>query len=82
MRSVVIKVMGACCGNSARLEPLVREVLAELGIEATVERVNDYREMAAHGVMGTPGLVVDGRVVSSGRVPSKVEIAGWLGKAN
>lgn len=55
--------------------------LAELDIEATVEKVNNYREIVAHGVIGTPGLVVDGKVVSSGRVPSKAEIAGWLGKA-
>ena len=78
---MVIKVMGACCGSSAKLEPLVRQVLAELGLEATVEKVDDYREMLSYGLIGLPALVVDGKVVSSGRVPSKAEIAGWLGKA-
>jgi hypothetical protein len=50
------------------------------GSSPRVTPVNDYREMLSYGLMGLPGLVVDGKVVSSGRFPSKAEIAGWLGK--
>ena len=77
---MVIKVLGACCGNNAKLGPLVRDVVSELGLDATVENVTDDREIVGHGVMALPALVVDGKVVSSGRVPSKAEIARWLAK--
>lgn len=76
-----IKVLGSCCGNCTKLEALVREVVSEKGLAATVQKVADYKEIVGYGVMRTPGLVVDGKVVSHGRVPSKDEIAGWLGIA-
>lgn len=79
---MVIKVLGSCCSNCSKLESLVHEVVAEKGVSATVEHVSDYREIVGYGVMRTPALVVDGKVVASGRVPSKEEIAGWLGVAH
>jgi small redox-active disulfide protein 2 len=65
-----IKVLGPGCNNCKLLEQRVNEALIEGGIEGTVTKVEDPMEIVAHGVLSTPGLVVDGAVVSSGRVPS------------
>ncbi len=75
---VSIKVLGAGCPNCRKLEALAREVVGELGADASVEHVQDFRKIAAYGVMATPGLVVDEVVRSAGRVPSKAEVASWL----
>jgi len=74
----VVEVLGPGCANCQRLEENVRVAVAMAGIEAEVRHVTDYREIAARGVMSTPGLVIDGRVVSKGRVPSADDIAAWL----
>ncbi|MGI5836353.1 MAG: thioredoxin family protein [Chloroflexota bacterium] len=73
-----IKILGSGCANCKKLESLVKEVAEEKQIEATFQKVTDYKDIVSYGVMSTPGLVVDERVVSSGRIPSKDEIAGWL----
>jgi small redox-active disulfide protein 2 len=73
-----IKVLGSCCGNCDKLMALVQEVVSDRGHAATVQKVTDMKEIVGYGVMRTPGLVVDGKVVAAGRVPSKVEIEGWL----
>ncbi len=73
-----IKVLGKGCANCMKVEALVHEVVAEKGLVATVDHVRDEREIVSYGVMKTPGLVVNGRVVSYGRIPSKEEIASWL----
>ncbi len=73
-----IKVLGPGCANCKRLEALVKEVALEKNLEATFQKVTDYKDIVSYGVMRTPGLVVDGKVVSYGRIPSKEEIAGWL----
>ncbi len=75
---MVIKVLGSGCANCKKLEALVKEVAEEAEIEATFQKVTDYKEIVSYGVMRTPGLVVDEKVVASGRIPSKQEIAGWL----
>ena len=75
---VTIEVLGHGCDNCKRLEQHAREAIAMAGIEADVIKVQDDREIAARGVLKTPGLVIDGRVVSTGRVPSAGDIAVWL----
>lgn len=70
-----ITVLGPGCRNCALLEKRVRDALAELGIEAEVNKVTDYGEILAWGVLATPGLAVDGRVVISGKVPTTSAIA-------
>lgn len=75
-----IKVLGPGCPKCAEAENLVREVVAEAGIEAQVVKVSDFQEMAALGVFATPAIVVDGAVKCSGKVPSKKELLTWLGK--
>ena len=74
----VVEVLGPGCANCRRVEANAREALAIAGVEAEILHVTDYREIAARGVLSTPGLVIDGRVVSTGRIPSAADIAGWL----
>jgi small redox-active disulfide protein 2 len=75
---VKIEVLGPGCDNCKRLEKNAREAVAMAGVEAEVVKVVDYKDIAARGVLQTPGLVIDGRVVSVGRVPSAGDIAVWL----
>lgn len=79
---MIIKVLGSGCANCVRLEANVKEALAASGIlDATVEKVTDYADIAAYGIMSTPGLVVDERVLVSGRVPDALEVAQLIASA-
>jgi small redox-active disulfide protein 2 len=73
-----IEVLGPGCANCQRLEREARAAVALAGVEAEVVHVTAYAEIAARGVLKTPGLVIDGRVVSAGRVPAARDIAAWL----
>jgi len=68
-----IKVLGPGCYNCQQLEKMTINALAELDVAANVTKVTDFNEITKH-VMSTPGLVIDGKVVSQGRVPSQEEI--------
>lgn len=68
-----IKVLGSGCAKCNALEQATREALAELGMETTIDHVTDFAQIAAYGVMTTPALVVDGKVVSYGKVLKKDE---------
>ncbi|HEY6952173.1 MAG TPA: thioredoxin family protein [Bacteroidota bacterium] len=70
---MTIKVLGSGCTNCKTLERRTLEALDELRVRADVEKVQDVKEIASFGLMHTPGLVIDGKVVSQGGVPS-VEI--------
>jgi small redox-active disulfide protein 2 len=74
----IIEVLGPGCDNCKRLEANAREAVMMAGVEAEIIKVTDYAEIAAHGVLSTPGLVIDGKVVSAGRIPSAGNIAVWL----
>ena len=78
---ITIKVLGPGCANCKRLEQITRKVLDSLAAEANVEKVTDYRQIVDLGVMSTPGLIVNDKVVSSGRIPSEEEITGWIKEA-
>lgn len=69
-----IKVLGPGCTNCKNLEKLVFDVLAELNADANVSKVTDFKEIAAYGIMSTPGLVINGQVKFSGAVPSKAKL--------
>jgi small redox-active disulfide protein 2 len=65
-----IKVLGPGCANCKRLTALTEQALAELGRPIEVEKVTDYAEIAAYGVMSTPALVVDEQVLMAGHIPA------------
>lgn len=71
---MIIKVLGTGCTNCKKLEANTKEAVKELGIEATVEKVENIKDIMAYGVMRTPALVVDEKVKIMGRVPKVEEI--------
>ncbi len=75
---VNVKVLGSGCANCKRLEATVRKVVEAHGVQAEIEKVTDYTEIMKWSILSTPGLVVNGKVVSAGRIPSEAEIANWL----
>jgi small redox-active disulfide protein 2 len=73
-----IKVLGTGCTKCKKLEELTREVVAEMGIEANIEKEENIYKIMEYGVMRTPGLVVDGKVVLTGRLPKTKELKELL----
>jgi small redox-active disulfide protein 2 len=73
-----IKVLGPGCPKCEMVEKRVISVLAELGIAAEVEKVSDIRKMISYGIQATPGLVINGRIVCSGRIPRVEDIKAWI----
>lgn len=76
-----IKVLGPGCPNCERLEQEVYKILGELNLGADVEHVRDIMEIAPYGFVATPGLVINGKLVSTGKVPGKDKIIKWLEEA-
>ena len=76
--SINIKVLGTGCSKCNSLERITRKVVEENGIDATIEKVVDIMEIMNYGIMRTPGLVVDGEVKVSGRLPSEKELKAFL----
>ena len=77
---MTIKVLGPGCANCARLTALTEQAVAELGLDAPVEKVTGYAEIASYGVMATPALVVDDEVVMAGRIPALSSLKQALGE--
>jgi small redox-active disulfide protein 2 len=75
---LVIKVLGPGCNQCDRLEREVIEVLSEMNLSADVEHVRDIKEIGNYGVLGTPGLIINGKVMSVGKVPPKAKLAKWF----
>lgn len=69
-----IKILGPGCVRCHQLEKTTREVVNELGIDATLEKIQDMRKIMSYDVLGTPGLVINEQVVSSGNAPTKAEV--------
>jgi small redox-active disulfide protein 2 len=78
---LTVKVLGSGCANCKKLEALTRQAIAKLGLEAEVIKVTEYPDIMKYNVMSTPGLVVNEKVVSSGRIPSEAEIVTFLTSA-
>ncbi len=78
--TVQIKILGPGCRNCQNLEKETRAAVDELGLDATIEKVTAYPDIAAYGILSTPGLVVDGTVLVSGRVPKRAEIIELLSR--
>ncbi len=75
-----IKILGPGCAKCNQVEKLVKEAIAESGVDVHIEHVKDFKAIAAYGVFTTPSVVVDGQVVSVGKVPRKEDIKDWLKK--
>lgn len=75
---MVIKILGSGCANCKKLEENARKAVAELGVEAAVEKVGDVKTILGYGVMKTPALVVDEKVKIMGRVATVDEIKKHL----
>lgn len=73
-----IKILGPGCTNCLNLEKLCYDVVAENNIDATIEKVTDYKDIMSYGIMSTPGLIVNGKILSSGKLPAKATLTHWL----
>jgi small redox-active disulfide protein 2 len=73
-----IKVLGSGCVNCKKLEAVTQKVVTNLGVEAQIEHVTDYAEIMKYPILSTPGLVINEKLVSAGRIPSEKEITDWL----
>ncbi|MDF1612537.1 thioredoxin family protein [Stygiobacter electus] len=73
-----IKVLGTGCANCIKLENLVKEVITENDLPANVEKITDSEKFMDYGVMITPGLVVNGKVLAMGKIPTKPTLEHWL----
>lgn len=74
-----IKVLGTGCARCKSLEQATRQAVQELGINATIEKVDDIQKIVGYGIMRTPGLVINGKVVISGQVPKVTELKDLIG---
>jgi small redox-active disulfide protein 2 len=78
---LTIKVLGSGCANCKRVEQIARKVVADMSIEADVIKVTDYNDIMAYNVLSTPGLVVNEKLVSTGRIPTPAEVTTWVANA-
>lgn len=76
-----IKVLGPGCANCRKLEEVAREAVALAGVEAQVEKITDTEAILAYDVLKTPGLVINGKLVSSGRIPAAGTVVEWIREA-
>ena len=75
-----IKILGPGCSKCQQVEKIVKETVAESGVNARVEKVTDVMEIAGYGVFGTPAVVINDEVKCVGKIPKKEEIRSWLEK--
>jgi small redox-active disulfide protein 2 len=78
---LIIKILGSGCQNCQNLATLASRVVNTLSIEAKIEKVTDHAEIMKYKILATPGLVINEKVVSAGRVPSEAEITSFLTSA-
>ena len=73
-----IKILGSGCANCKKLEAVAREAAASAGVEAEFIKVTDMKAIMAYDLLSTPGLVINEKLVSSGRIPTQGEVRQWL----
>lgn len=77
-----IQVIGSGCPNCVKLAELCKEVVAENSLEAEIEKITDFNLFGDLGIMMTPGLIINGKVVSQGKIPTKSTLAHWIENLN
>ena len=73
-----IKVLGTGCANCKNTQKLIEEVAQAKGCEIRLEKIEDLQQIMSYGVMSTPGVVIDGKVVHAGGVPARTKVESWL----
>ncbi|GAB3359510.1 MULTISPECIES: thioredoxin family protein [Giesbergeria] len=75
---LTVKILGSGCSNCRKLEAVAREAATEAGIEAEFVKVTDMQAIMAYDLLSTPGLVINEKLVASGRIPNKADVQQWL----
>ena len=75
---VDIKVLGPGCDNCKQVEAVARQAVANVGVEATITKVTDRTEYPKYGLIYTPGLVINNKLVCGGRIPTEPEVMTWV----
>lgn len=73
-----IKILGTGCANCQKLKKTVNEVIQELGVNADVEEVKDMKKIMQYPILATPGLVINEKLITYGKVPSKAEVTTFI----
>lgn len=73
-----IKILGSGCANCKKLEAIARDAASTSGVEADFEKVTDMKAILAYDILSTPALVINEKVVASGRIPTRAEVQQWL----
>jgi small redox-active disulfide protein 2 len=73
-----IKILGPGCANCSKVEQITRKAVSDMGFQADISKITDYSEIMSYPIISTPGLVINGDVVCSGRVPTQAEVTTWL----
>jgi len=78
---LTIKILGPGCANCKRLEEIARKAASDMNVTAEFAKVTDYNDILAYDVVSTPGLVINEKLVSSGRIPSPASVSAWIADA-
>jgi len=75
---LTVKILGSGCANCKKLEAVARDAASASGVEADFEKITDMKAIMAYDILSTPALVINEKVMSSGRIPTKAEVQQWL----
>jgi len=75
---LTIKVLGSGCANCKKLEAIAHQAVDRMGLQAEIIKVTEYPDIMAYNILSTPGLVINEKVVSAGRIPTTAEVTTWL----